>query len=668
MARPVQPESDTDKLKRLRRQFERDLKSLREARPFAKVNYQGRLYELVVRMVKLPGGSECLYEFAPEFDAAGVFHGGDWDHPGKLQPRWTPQNLRGAAFYVAVELLSQLRFLAIFEGLAGRPDITVDEAREFLSEVLAWNLDILFPDSSEQSRARDNELRQALRDHLVFISQKVGMGSVLDQIVDEAERMLAQRPVMVRRIQSMVQAARRALNQGSHPANPESEDRARQLIAASGGPGKLAVDTENPEQYRCKLSDCGREELLEEAEACARSLTRYGLVSPPHASLLRYSVEKEDLELAAIALALDNVGRASLDAYRALCVRLITEAVFPGTAQCVDGLSALLNNGLLFAPAVSLGLWRLLDAPVDPDVEQNLKNVYPGELAEAGVDGLLAAGALSVLGRPLGIGQGDNPTCQSARAISLWAGSNPGFLLEILRACARDNDLVMYFEGKPLQSSKLSGGLLQSLHTELDIVSLVLVPHLDRIYWAMGKEIVDRGEDGHKWINPEFHGWWVFHGFASCVEYATGAVKNYRDFLRLFYLSYHPAYNGNRYLVYAQPAGIAATDPHGAFIGWHAVAIERVALDPAGETRVYFYNPNNDGGQDWGQDIVTSTNSNGELPGESSLPFHLFAARLYLFHYEPRETGKSALPPDTEIEDITALAKASWAAGIPWYE
>jgi len=189
----------------------------------------------------------------------------------------------------------------------------------------------------------------------------------------------------------------------------------------------------------------------------------------------------------------------------------------------------------------------------------------------------------------------------------------------------------------------------------------VTVPHLDRIYWEMGQRIAGRDEDGHKWINPEFHGWWVQRGFAIAVDYATGALRDLKAFLRLFYAAYHPDYNGGRMLVYPQPVGIAATDLHGAFIGWHAVAIERVALDSEATMRVYFYNPNNDGGQDWGQGVVTSTAGRGERPGESSLPIAQFAARLYLFHYEPRETGDPQAVADDEIARVDAWVRASWA-------
>jgi hypothetical protein len=281
---------------------------------------------------------------------------------------------------------------------------------------------------------------------------------------------------------------------------------------------------------------------------------------------------------------------------------------------------------------------------------------------------LLLAGVISVLGLPLGVSQGNNPTCQSARAISLWAQADPGFLLELIMWAARDGEIDLHFEGDLIRSSELTEGLIEDFHTDLDTVSLVLVPHLDKIYWEMGRRIVGRGEDGHRWINPEFHGWWVHRGFASTFDYASGAVVDFAGFIRRFHAAYHPEYNDGACLIYPQPAGIVATDPFGTFVGLHAIAIQRVDTDADGVMRVYFYNPNNEGRQDWGQDIVTSTSGHGEEPGESSLPFEQFCARLYVFHYNERELGDVEAVPDDTIEWIAGLVREGWACDRPWHE
>ncbi|MDN5850074.1 MAG: hypothetical protein L0H63_10665, partial [Nitrococcus sp.] len=154
--------------------------------------------------------------------------------------------------------------------------------------------------------------------------------------------------------------------------------------------------------------------------------------------------------------------------------------------------------------------------------------------------------------------------------------------------------------------------------------------------------------------------------FGSAVHEGTGSVHDLEAFVRLFYASYHPHFNGGRDMVYAQPCGVAVTNHEAVFVGWHAVSIQRIAQDASGGWRVYFFNPNRDKGQNWGHGVVTSTANHGELEGESSLPFGQFAARLYVFHYLAAETGDPATVADDLAAPVIDAARASWAAQMPW--
>ena len=138
----------------------------------------------------------------------------------------------------------------------------------------------------------------------------------------------------------------------------------------------------------------------------------------------------------------------------------------------------------------------------------------------------------------------------------------------------------MHFEGSPVSSSGSQGGVASEVTLDLDPVSLVVVPHLDRIYAEMGRLCTDRQGDPHQWVNPEFHGWSAGRGFRINVDVATGDLEELETFLRHFYASYHPYYNGNQPLIHPQPAGVAITDSAARFIGWHAITILRVTLDP----------------------------------------------------------------------------------------
>jgi len=178
----------------------------------------------------------------------------------------------------------------------------------------------------------------------------------------------------------------------------------------------------------------------------------------------------------------------------------------------------------------------------------------------------------------------------------------------------------------------------------------------------MGHLCAPRGEDPHRWINPEFHGWWVGRDFAIAVDISTGALADYEAFVRDFYGHYHPFCNGLTPVIHPQPAGLAVTDATGAFIGWHAITLLRVALDQDEVMRIYFYNPNNDSGQDWGQGVVVSTQSHGERHGEASLPFPELASRLYIFHYEDALTPARNAAPDDEVAQVMSMATSSWAS------
>jgi len=226
----------------------------------------------------------------------------------------------------------------------------------------------------------------------------------------------------------------------------------------------------------------------------------------------------------------------------------------------------------------------------------------------------------------------------------------------------RRDRLDIYFEGQRLDSGLLPAGMSSGTLLDADPISVLLVPHIDRIYVEMGRRVADRGEDPHRWINPELHGWWVGRGFHIAVDVATGALSDFEGFVRRFHESYNPLNNGNHPVIHPQPAGIAVTDSLGRFVGWHAIAIIRVALDQTGEMRIYFFNPNNDSGQDWGHGVVVSTHGHGERFGEGSLPIDQFASRLYLFHDDALDPpGGLPVDPDA-LSRAGALARASWAA------
>jgi hypothetical protein len=612
-----------------------------------------------LRLVLLqPGGAAAVQARAADLDEAGLFVGTDWAEPQILIPALSTGALSSAnADTVVLEAVNELRLLAVAKGEYAHPLISAEQARHHLSQVLAVNMSLLLTPPSEAEREQQGRLAQATRALFRHLGQGVGYDNILEHLVEEIWRILRQRPIQVDQVKQMITQI--AVYRNSPDIEPGASGvGADRLISSLFGTTDACREDPGVDVYRSRLEAMDSSGLQYEAAGFARAMHDTGLVSPYHAVLLRYLLEKGEY-LIGEALGLSSTGRDCLLCYHDLVRSLIDNAVHIETAQCIYGLALMLERGILYQPAVAPAMWRQLAQPLSEYSRQRLTQTF-GPTLDARA--WLLSGMLSILGLPLGVGQGDNPTCQSARALSMWAYNDPDYLLQTLVWAARDDEIVMHFEGQPISSRDSASGVATVLPVDLDPVSLLVVPHLDRIYAEMGRRCADREGDPHRWVNPEFHGWWSGRGFRINVDVPTGKLTELDEFLRHFYASYHPFYNGNQPLIHPQPAGIAVTDSAARFIGWHAITVLRVNLDPQEVMRVYFYNPNNDSGQDWGDGVVVSTAGQGERFGESSLPFEQFASRLYIFHFDPLEPGEVAGVTRGELDRVVGHIHRSWGA------
>ncbi|MGC7096073.1 hypothetical protein ACPZ19_15480 [Amycolatopsis lurida] len=635
------------------------VRAMAETRDFGKHTKLRRLLEALRRVLVQPGGAAAVQARAQALEEAGLFLGTDWASPEILIPALVGPGLHaGDVDTVVMEACSELRTLAVARGDYAHPTLSAEDAREFLSQVLAMNLELLFTPPTEAERTQQGRTAQLIRDLFRHLADEIGYDTVLDKLVEEIWRILRQRPIQVDQVQSLI--TRISVYRGDPEVDlgnsaGQGIDR---LITALFGTTEACREDPGVEVFRSRLQAMDNGDLQYEAAGFARAMHDTGLVSPYHAELLRFLRHKSDYLLGE-ALGLSDTGRNCLLRYADLVHRLIEAAVHPQTAQCIYGLALLLDRGILYEPPVVPALWRQLALELSEHARERLTTVFGDD---PGPEARLIAGVLSVLGLPLGVGQGDNPTCQSARALSMWAYNDPDYLLQMVVWAARDDEIIMHFEGQPISSKDSETGMAGTLPTDLDPVSLLVVPHLDRIYAEMGRRCADRPGDPHRWVNPEFHGWWAARGFRINVDVETGNLIEPDTFLRQFHASYHPAYNGGQPLIHPQPAGIAVTDSAARYVGWHAITILRVAVDPQEVMRVYFYNPNNDSGQDWGDGVVVSTAGNGERFGEASLPFDQFASRLYIFHADPLEHGEPEKVPAADVERIIGFIERSWGA------
>lgn len=629
-----------------------------QAADFAKPAKVRRVFDAVRLLLQKPGGCAEIETRIASIEAAGVFNDSDYAYPQILIPSLSAQALKSPdADSVVIEALSELRLLAVAKGDYLHASISSEQAHHYLTHVLAINLQRLFAIADEAEREQQGRLADVSRNLLRHLAERIGYEHIIEQLIDEIWRILQQRPIQVDNVKQMITQI--AISY----ANPEidtsrSGQGADRLISSLYGPTQACREDPGLNIYLERLQAMDAAALQYEATGFARAMHDTGLVSPYHATLLRYVTEQSD-QLISETLGLSATGRDCLLSYSELVRALIDQAVHAGTAQAVYGLALMLERGILYQSPVAPALWRQMSLPISPYCAQRLSWAYGDD---PGPDARLMEGVLCMLGQPLGVGQGNNPTCQSARALSMWAYNDPDYLLQMLVWAARDDEIIMHFEGQPISSRESVSGVATELPMDLDPVSLLVVPHLDRIYAEMGRRCVAREGDPHRWVNPEFHGWWCGRGFSINVDVKTGQLDHLEDFLQHFYASYHPYYNGNQPLIHPQPAGIAVTDSAMRFTGWHAITILRVALDPDNVMRVYFYNPNNDSGQNWGDDIQVSTAGRSERFGEASLPFEEFASRLYIFHYDPLEPGDVSSVSSEDVQRVIERVHRSWGA------
>ncbi|WP_430789838.1 hypothetical protein VBD025_04895 [Virgibacillus flavescens] len=632
--------------------FLESFKSLEEAKSFSKVLYRNTVLQATGKLVRNVEGLNYLFRFAHRFENAGIFTDSAWENPLMLQPRLVAETLKTNGPNLVMEVLSDLRMLAIAKKTYTSTQITAEDASLFLTNVMAQNSNLLFSDGLNETNS-DSDQAQMI---LWFLDDNLKLTTIFESLLKEVDRLATQRPIMVNRIIEMILTAKK---RGQTRLDSPALKKLKEYDAAYTGPTNKSSQISDADSYLQIIKKLDRSSLRKEAKSFGKSLIQTGIASPYHATLLQY-INFSHPDLLSVALQLTGKGQGNLAKHKDLVKDIIDIAIKESTCQSIYGLGRLLEREILDIPEVASGIRSIMHLPIHHLVIENIKrkNIRP--------TGVLLAGTISVLGQPLGIGQGLNPTCQSARGISLWSQHEPAYLLKLIISAARDNNVSVSLDGIPIESQFLTGGLAPDLHRDLDPISLLLVPHLDRIYSEMMKRVAVRGEDAHKWVNPAFYGSMVLPGFRAVTNSYTGKVTDYPGFIRIFYATHHPEYNGHHELLYPNPVGIFMTNVHANLTGLHAVSLQRIEKDPTGHYRIYFYNPNNDSDQVWGQEIRCSISENGEKEGESSLLFHQFVSRIYAFHYNPLVAGHPAAIPEETVNEIVSLAKTSWGKDYNW--
>lgn len=641
--------------------LEEALTNIRESEGFAKNKYISKILSSADALSTKSEGVESLYHRMGALQEINFFEGTAWADAATLVPALVGGTLKSGGKNTVYELLSELRMLAIAQGDLHNPAISADDARQFLRQVIVNNLDLLFPGGREEFQKLEKNTRKQLKNLFDFILQHISLEDIKGELLNEIELIAAQRPIIMDRVHEIVKLVHDKIR--LDPEDPVDR-KLQTYLKARYHPTSLAETCSNLEHYRNALQELDEEQLKEECTVMGTSMSDTGLVSAYHVPLVREVAG--NVKLLGKVLDLNKSGAAELTEHHTFVEKIINKTVKGASARCIYGLGRMLERSLLSHQPVLSGLKRIMSIDIHPDVSANiLKSAMAVKKSDPNT--LLEADVISVLGQPLGIGQGWNPTCQSARGISLWSQHAPGKLLRMIITAAKENNLEFRFEDKLINSSELTQGVATDIDFNLDVVSIVLVPHLDKIYNRMMQLTSLRPEDGHKWVNPAMYGQWIPTGFISAYNAQTKVIENYEHFVRIFYITHHPDYNGGHDLAYPNPVGIFITSAQGKLLGFHAISILRVA-EHEGEMRVYFLNPNNEGRQSWQYNIQPTVAGNGEQRGESSLPFHKFASRLYAFHYNESDLQNPEAVEMDEVKKVKRMAEESWGESYTWVE
>lgn len=652
----------TPHFREVRKHFKRVLKELESTKPFARPRYINRLLASTESLLDTEEGKDLVFENMAQLNEYGLFRDTPWDDPGKLVPTLVGGTLKSGGLQTVMEILSDLRMSAIAEGTLKDDRCTKEEARIFLQDALVQNLDLMFPGATEHNRSISESDRKKITILFDHLKDQIRFDVIKSKLAEEIGMICAQRPILTGRVRRIIKLVNDHI---SLRENGEETGLLRLYVDAIYRPSDRAAETGSDQAYAKALDTLTREELAEEAHSLSSMMVRIGLSSSFHAVLL--GKVRNDDELLKEALGLNETGQVQFDKHKDQIGKIIDIFAHPEISQAIYGFGRMLERGLLDRQPVRSGLYRLMDCEISQQSEiEIMKSAHAkGDLTAREV---LLADMVSVLGLPLGVGQGMNPTCQGARGISLWSMNVPGKLLRMVLKVVQENHLTMNFEGAIIDSSKLFAGMAKKLDYDLDAVSVLLVPHLDKIYNEMMRLCSFRQEDAHKWVNPALYGQWVPTGFSSAYDPVTQMISRYEEFVRMFYVTHHPDYNRGHDLVYPNPIGIFVTSNTGKLLGFHAITIIRVARQRDGSVRVYFWNPNNEGRQHWGGGVSPSVAGNGERHGESSLPFSQFASRVYAYHYHKADLEDLGLVDDNEVQEVITMARETWGPSYRWSE
>lgn len=593
--------------------FQRALNQLRGSSREQKKYFQEPVLIEAALLKREKNGLELLYKYAPDFEAAGLFLGRSWEEVKTLRPELARGTLASGGNMATAETLSILRILAVARGMYNHPDLSPKVANDYLRRMLVLNLDLLTMRETEENRLyliyKDEQESLLMR----FIAEHCFSPEIFTILDAEVKNLVDQRPIVVSKVTGIVESTRKLTGSNLFPY-PALHACEQSLFY----PSELA---KTQGDYLDKLKNACDLFLIREAAQLRKSMLETGLVSVYQAIFLHY-ITTEKPYLLEVFFGTDSSIRKAVRKNFSLIRRLIKTAIRIETRQSIYGLYRMLERDV-FTADVTTEFEQLLNIQTDIVKSIELKRNSDDEFTVPHQEYTLA-GIISLLGQPLGVAQGFNPTCQSTLLLSYLAQKYPQKIIRMVTDLRNNGGIVIEFEGEQISSLELEIKELED-RVHIDQLSAALLPHLHAIYDEILKRSTFRRGYPHKWLNPSCDSAGVCEGFAE-REQESG-------FSALFHMYYHPDAGSMINDELPQPADITIYGRNGRKLGDHSILIQRIAEDPSGDVRVYYFNPNNNSLQDWKDGIMTSVSGNGEHEGEASLRFDDFLLCLSAFHY-----------------------------------
>ena len=275
----------------LESRFLESLTSFKVAPSFSKKDKKSLLLSHADMLCRTAEGITFLYKCIGEADEAGLFEDSVWVEPRHLVPFLVGGTLLAGYPISTMEILSELRLLAIAENRIENPAFPAEQARAFLEDMLVANFVLAYEDFSERAwEAYAKGELEKIRLLFGLIHQHISLESLKPKVADAIEVLSAHRPIVVTKIKRMLAVIDKQVRlDESHP----EDQRLLQFVNALYRPTSKAREEGSPQEYRQWLEQSGKAKVKAESKQIGAQMAEIELHANQVATLVQASFESQ---------------------------------------------------------------------------------------------------------------------------------------------------------------------------------------------------------------------------------------------------------------------------------------------------------------------------------------------------------------------------------------